>query len=703
MSGRRTRAKVMAGTAGLGLCAVLAAGLWLGTAKAPALPTEAANSTVVLDRNGRLLRAFATEGGRWRLPLAADDVDARYLKLLQVYEDKRFGQHWGVDPLAMLRAGWQGLKTGRTVSGGSTLTMQVARLLEPEMQDKRSVGVKLRQSAAAIQLERQLSKREILDLYLRLAPYGGNLEGLRAASLSYFGKEPKRLSLAEAAMLVALPQSPETRRPDRHPETLRRVRDRVIARAVAAGLAGPEEAALALSEPVPTARLPFPMLAAHAAERVVRETPEQRVHQLAIDRRWQVTLEALLRERVDQLGSGLAGAILVVEHASGKVRAHVGSSGLTDKARAGAIDMAQAVRSPGSALKPFIYALAFENGTAHPETILDDRPNRYGSYAPGNFDLTFQGTVTARLALQQSLNLPAITLLSEITPQRLASRLTQAGAGLVMPRDAAPGLAIGLGGAGIRLADLAVIYAGIARGGMALPLNWLERAASESYERYLTDAVSAWYVGDILRGAPPPANAPGGRIAYKTGTSYGYRDGWAIGFDARHTVAVWLGRPDNASVPGLVARQMAAPLLFDAFARIGMEPDTSPAPREALVARSSTLPPPLRHVRRDVPKTIAATVRAPIRIAFPPDGAQLDMAASAEREPLPLKAHGGVMPLTWLVDNVPVVQGERRRESHWLPEGAGFARISVMDATGATDSVQVRLQSVRVQARINAP
>lgn len=694
MADRRTFAKVIAGTAGLGLCAVLMAGLWLGTAKAPALPTEAANSTVVLDRNGRLLRAFATNGGRWRLPLAADDVDARFLKLLQVYEDKRFGQHWGVDPLAMLRAGWQGLAAGRTVSGGSTLTMQVARLLEPEMQDKRSVGVKLRQSAAAIRLERQLSKPEILDLYLRLAPYGGNLEGLRAASLSYFGKEPKRLSLAEAAMLVALPQSPETRRPDRHPETLRRVRDRVIARAVAAGLAGPEEAQLALSEPVPAARLPFPMLAAHAAERVVREMPEQRVHQLAIDRRWQVTLEALLRERVDQLGSGLAGAILVVEHASGKVRAHVGSSGLTDKARAGAIDMTQAVRSPGSALKPFIYALAFENGTAHPETILDDRPSRYGSYAPGNFDLTFQGTVTARLALQQSLNLPAITLLSEITPQRLASRLTQAGAGLVMPRDAAPGLAIGLGGAGIRLADLAVVYAAIARGGMALPLDWQARAAADTQERYLTDAVSAWYVGDILRGARPPANAPGGRIAYKTGTSYGYRDGWAIGFDARHTIAIWLGRPDNASVPGLVARQMAAPLLFDAFARIGTEPDLSPAPREALVARSSTLPPPLRHVRRDVPKTIAATARAPLRIAFPPDGAQLDMAASTERDPLPLKAHGGVMPLTWLVDNVPVVQGERRRESHWLPEGAGFARISVMDATGAVDSVQVRLQSV---------
>ncbi|MGL4976300.1 MAG: transglycosylase domain-containing protein, partial [Bosea sp. (in: a-proteobacteria)] len=194
MSGRRMLVKVMAGTAGLSLCAVLSAGLWLGTAKAPALPTEAANSTVVLDRNWRLLRAFATEEGRWRLPLAAEDVDARYLKLLQVYEDKRFGQHWGVDPLAMLRAGWQGMAAGRTVSGGSTLTMQVARLLEPEMQDKRSVGVKLRQSAAAIRLERQLSKPAILDLYLRLAPYGGNLEGLRAASLSYFGKEPKRLS-----------------------------------------------------------------------------------------------------------------------------------------------------------------------------------------------------------------------------------------------------------------------------------------------------------------------------------------------------------------------------------------------------------------------------------------------------------------------------------------------------------------------------
>ncbi len=648
-------------------------------------------SVTVSDRHGRLLRAFTTDEGRWRLPVSVADVDPRFVALLTAYEDKRFDTHAGVDPLAMLRAGWQMLASGRVVSGGSTLSMQVARLLEPR--SGRSVQAKLRQAVRAIELERRLEKRRILDLYLTLAPYGGNLEGIRAATWSYFGKEPRRLTLAERALLVALPQAPESRRPDRHGTTLARARAAVIGRAVAAGLATPDEAAQALAEPLPTARQLFPLLAAHAAERAVAEKPALKDHTLSIDAVWQAALEGLARERIEALGPKLAGAIVVVEHATGAVRAHVGGLGLMSRERAGALDLAQAVRSPGSALKPFIYALAFEQGIAHPETMLEDRPNRFGAYAPENFDLGFLGNVTARQALQQSLNLPAIELLAEVGPQRLLSRLTSAGGQLVLPKDGAPGLAIGLGGVGIRLADLARLYGGLARGGQSVALQWREPGgpAQDDDERRLTDPLAAWYVGDVLRGAPAPANALNGRIAYKTGTSYGYRDAWAIGYDRRHTIAVWVGRPDNASVPGLVARQVAAPVLFDAFARIGMEPDTAPPPRDAIAGRNASLPAPLRHLRRDIPKTMSASVRGPVRIAFPPDGAVVDLAGGGLRE-LTVKALGGVAPMTWLIDGAPVAQNVSRRDATLPAAGAGFARVSVIDASGASDSVTVRLQ-----------
>lgn len=685
---RAARALLGAATA-LGL--VAAGGVLSEWRALPPLDLEglAEQSVTVEDRQGRLLRAFTTGAGRWRLPITAADVDPRFLALLKAYEDRRFDRHAGVDPAAALRALWQLAREGRIVSGASTLTMQAARLIEPR--SERSAGAKLRQALRAVELERRFSKAEILNIYLALAPYGGNLEGLRAASWSYFGKEPRRLTLAERALLVALPQSPETRRPDRHPETLRRVRDRVIERALTAGLATAEEAEQARAEPVPNARLLFPQLAAHLAERAVAEEPQGRRHRLTVDAAWQASLERLLRDRVEPLGDKVAGALMVVEHATGKVRAHVGGLGLDARARAGAMDLSQAVRSPGSALKPFIYALAFEQGAAHPSTMLEDRPTRFGAYAPENFDLTFQGPVSARTALQQSLNLPAIELLGEVGPQRLLSRLNQAGGQLALPRDGQAGLAIGLGGVGIRLADLARLYAGLARGGETTALAWREGGEMGAEERRLTDPVAAWYVGDILRGAPPPANAPAGRIAYKTGTSYGYRDAWAIGYDRRHTVAVWIGRPDNASVPGLVARQTAAPVLFEAFARIGMEPDSSPPPREALVARNLELPPPLRHLRRDIPKTASVSARAALRIAFPPDGAVVEL-AQGDLPELTVKALGGVAPLTWMIDGAPVAQGLIRREATLNPPGLGFLRLTVLDASGASDSVQVRLR-----------
>ncbi len=279
-------------------------------------------STVVLDRDGRLLRAFTTADGRWRLPVTTGDVDPRFLTMLQAFEDRRFMSHPGVDVLALARAAGQGLRNGRIVSGGSTLTMQVARLLEPR--EERSLAAKLRQMVRAVQIERVHSKAEILDFYLTLAPYGGNVEGLRAASLTYLGKEPKRLTPAEAALLVALPQSPETRRPDRFAQAARAARDRVLARVAASAALNGADLAAIRDEPVPTARRPVPMLAAHAAEAALRAAPAARLHRLTIDARLQANLEFLLRERVAPLGPRLSAAMIVIDNASGAVLAHVG-------------------------------------------------------------------------------------------------------------------------------------------------------------------------------------------------------------------------------------------------------------------------------------------------------------------------------------------------------------------------------------------
>jgi hypothetical protein len=389
----------------------------------PPLGKDLETSHVVIDRAGKLLRAYATSEGRWRLPASVKDVDPRFLKMLFAYEDKRFYEHDGVDAAAMARAAFQLVKQRHIVSGGSTLTMQVARLLEPR--EKRSFSAKLRQITRAFELEHALGKNEILALYLTLAPYGGNLEGIRAASLSYFGKEPRKLSLSEAALLVALPQSPELRRPDRFPQAARAARDRVLDRAAAAGVAPRDEIGRAKSQDVPHERKPLPVLAPHSADQVIGSEPDVRIHRLTIDAGLQKTLQDLARERARALGPQVSVAILAVDNETGEVRARVGSADYFDARRAGQVDMTQALRSPGSTLKPFIYGLAFEDGLLHPETLIDDKPARYGSYTPENFDLTFQGTVTVRRALQMSLNVPAIAVLSKVGVSRLSARLTQ--------------------------------------------------------------------------------------------------------------------------------------------------------------------------------------------------------------------------------------------------------------------------------------
>jgi penicillin-binding protein 1C len=663
-------------------------------ASLPAFPAPGAipTSPIAVDRDGKLLRPFTIADGRWRLPVTKADVDKRYLAMLVAYEDKNFATHGGVDYRAILRAAAQFvLARGHIVSGGSTLTMQVARLIDDS--GTRSIPGKLRQIAIAEALERQFSKDEILTLYLTLAPYGGNVEGIRAASLAYFGKEPTRLTPAEAALLVALPQSPEARRPDRDAAAAKNARDRVLDRLVALGALDADTAMAAKTERVPAGRQPFPMLAAHLASDAEAAHPGEQVHRLTVDRDLQASLEQLAADRANTLGPKLSVAILVADEASGDVLASVGSAGLFEDERSGHVDMTDAERSPGSTLKPLIYGLAFEAGLAHPESLIDDRPTGFGGYEPQNFDGFHRGTVTVREALTESLNVPAIIALNAVGPARLIARMKRAGVDAVLPDTTAPGLAVGLGGLGVTLRDLVAMYAAIARGGTAVALNdgVNPPAAADAGAPVLSPA-AAWYVADILAGTPPPINGSPGRVAFKTGTSYGYRDAWAIGFDGKNVVGVWVGRPDGTPVVGLSGIVTAAPILFEAFDRVGAKrAPLRPRPPGTIVATTQTLPAPLRHFR------VAGDAAQPDpdtpEIAYPQDGVAVDLGIrDGDPEPLMIKVRNGVPPFTFFVNGSPIARVPFARQETWEPDGAGFVTLSVVDATGKSDRVTVFVQ-----------
>ncbi len=654
--------------------------VWINATILPPLAVE--TSVEVVDRNGDLLRAYTVADGRWRLALLPQDVDPDYIAMLLAYEDKRFLDHPGVDARSMLRALAQAAWNGRVVSGGSTLTMQVARLLEESGTGQ--VAGKLRQMRVALALERRLTKEQILQLYLHLAPFGGNLEGVRAASISYFGKEPGRLTPAEAALLVAIPQSPESRRPDRAADRAEAARNRVLARAVGEGVIDADEAEAALQEEVPGLRKPFPALAPHLADRARAENPGAGRHDLTINRSLQRKLELLAVAAVEGRGEQLQVAIVVANHASGEILASVGSAGFQADARQGFVDMTTALRSPGSTLKPLVFGLAFDEGLAHPETLLEDRPTVFGTYAPQNFDRLYRGTIRAREALQMSLNIPVVALTEALGPAKLISGMEKAGMRPEFP-GGQPGLAIALGGVGVTLEDMVGLYATIARGGVARPLTWRIDGAAGEGQRVIS-AVAAWQVGDILAGLAPPPGAPSNRLAYKTGTSYGHRDAWAIGFDGTHVIGVWMGRADGTPVPGAFGADVAAPVLFQAFNRLKRDLDPQPpAPAATLLVSNAELPVPLQRFRsRSAAFEVGQDAPA---VAFPPDGAEVELLPAG----LMVRVRGGTAPFTWLADGVPLAVAMREREVMLTLPGTGFVTLSVIDAEGRSARTKVRV------------
>ncbi|MNX80060.1 Penicillin-binding protein 1F [compost metagenome] len=644
----------------------------------------------MLDRDGKLLRAFATADGRWRLKTTAAEVDPQLLRMLVAYEDQRFYDHHGVDPWALLRSAWQLASNGRIVSGASTLSMQVARLIEPRAD--RSFSAKLLQAVRALQIERRLSKADILDLYLNIAPYGGNLEGVRAASLAWFGKEPGRLDTAEAALLVALPQLPEKRRPDRFPEAAKQARERVLQRLAVERVVGDGEAARAALADVPSSRRDLPSYAPHMAVAARAKFPNTAKVRSTLTLPIQRELEDVARHAAEKLEDKVSVAIVMADAQTGDILAEVGSADYLDTARRGFVEMSRAVRSPGSTLKPFIYGLAFENGLIGQETIIEDRPADFSGYRPRNFDMHYQGDVSIRQALQLSLNVPAVKLLDAVSPSALMVRFRRVGVRLVLPASEAPGLAIALGGAGISLVDLVQLYAGLAGGGDPVRLGDGVRSAPERLEgdRLFSDA-AIWNVSDILSGVLPPLGMKQRGIAYKTGTSYGYRDAWSVGYDGRHVIGVWVGRADNGAVPGIAGYATAAPILFEAFAKSGVAVTPMPAaPSGVARVAVSDLPANQRRFTLTASGLLAASRResAP-RIVYPPEGARVELSGQSGISPLVLKLQGGRAPFRWLANGLPLPDASHRRNSEWRPEGQGFSTLTVIDADGRASSVRI--------------
>jgi penicillin-binding protein 1C len=630
------------------LCVAIAALLAL-RALDHAHPPDLSRLTVgteVLDRAGRTLSVLPAPGGVWRLATVPEEVSPLYLDLLLRTEDARFHHHPGVDPLALARAAAQWAARGRVVSGGSTITMQVARLLQPR---PRTIRAKLVEIARAWQLEQRHTKREILGMYLTLAPMGGNVEGVRAASLLWFGRAPALLEPEEAALLVALPQRPSRLRPDRFPDAAKLARDRI--------LGAPHDA------PVPTARHALPRHAPALARRLATEGARVAT---TLDLGLQREAERIARAAAEPHAYAAA-ALAILDARTRDIRAYVPHSHPFEEARGGALDLLRAPRSPGSALKPFVYAAAFDAGVLTPRTRLSDLPARFGDWAPENFDRGFSGATTVHDALRLSLNVPAVAALELVGAPAFAAALRAAGAPIRLPPGAAPSLPLALGGGAVRPIDLAGLYAALADGGEAA--HPVLRAGAVADRSPFISRETARAVADILAATPPPAGVqPHLRIAWKSGTSWGYRDAWAAGFDGAHVVLAWLGRPDGTPVPGSTGRAVASPLLFAAFDLLPASPLPLPAPVLPVAARA--------------PNADA------VRLLFPPPGASI----AADAGHITLRASGGQRPLRFLVDGAPLASQPHRREAAWTPPGPGFYRITVLDADGtaATASVRVR-------------
>ncbi|UPL49723.1 penicillin-binding protein 1C [Hymenobacter sublimis] len=548
--------------------------LFTGLDLAFPLPPTPQYSPIVLAQDGSVLHAYLNPTQKWRMKTELREITPVLRKAIMAKEDRWFRWHFGVNPVALVQAAGRNVFGEGRTTGASTITMQVARLLEPK---ERTLGNKLLEMLRATQLELHYSKDEILQLYLNLVPYGGNVEGVKSAALLYFQQTPDYLSLAQTVTLAIIPNRPRGPVLGKNNAAVLQERNRWLRRFGAAGLFPKQDVEDALLEPLDVQRHAAPTLAPHLARRLVRQFPRQAIIRSSLQRSKQSKTEDLTRNyvrRLHELGITQA-AVLVVNNRTRQVEAYVGSADFRDFGSQGQNDGVTAVRSPGSTLKPFLYALAMDRGLATPKLLLPDVPTNFQGYRPENFDKHCNGEVTLERALAYSLNIPAVRVLNQLGVPTFTDKLRQAGFQNVTRNRSRLGLSSILGGCGATLEELTNLYATLADGGRYAGLQFTSRPErgvggeaptpliSEAAAFLTTDILSQLTRPDLPLGAASSLRLP--KVAWKTGTSYGRRDAWSIGYNREYTIGVWVGNFSGQGSPALTGADVATPLLFDLF------------------------------------------------------------------------------------------------------------------------------------------
>jgi penicillin-binding protein 1C len=628
----------------------------------------------------QLVYVFQTRDDKWRLKADFHEINPLFLKMLLLKEDHSFWKHGGVSFISLWRAGYQWLLHKKVVSGGSTLTMQVARLLEPR---PRTIRTKIIEIFRAYQLERRFSKNQILEIYLTLAPYGGNLEGVRSASWAYFGKGVTHLTPAEASLLAVMPQSPKRWKSRRFSASAQKARDHLLCLAATHHLIDDETLNIALQDPLPSLHIPLPRRLPHLAQRLCTRPSASAVSHCCINLNLQNQIESLAHHSLAAFPPGVNMAILVVYHPRREVLAYLGSADFFNVPRRGQVDFIRAYRSPGSTLKPFIYGFAFEQGMLKPTTyVLDDRL-RFGNYLPDNLDKTFRGMITVSDALALSLNIPVVDLLNKIGPKRFLGILDEIG---IQPRlpDAhtSPGLSVALGGLGMTLEQLVALYSALAQEGEFSSLKFQKKESLDSTYR-LFSALTAAQLTTILSQATIPEFGCGtNRLAIKTGTSYGHRDTWAIGYNAEYTVGIWIGRPDGQPFGTFTGGSLAVPILRQIF-------------KSLPVRLQNITPADMRNIGSDRSpshREIQVLHKTAPQLLFPVHNTIIEVFDARQPRSVTLSAMGGKRPYTWLIDGIPFSINTWHQKTPWTPQKPGFYSVTLLDFHGQSRSAKIEVQ-----------
>lgn len=569
------------------------------------LPPLKPYSLVIEDRNGQFLHAFLADDGAWRLRTSPNEIPAKLKRILIEKEDKYFYSHPGVNPLALARAAIQNVQTGRRTSGASTITMQIARMLERK---ERTYFNKLIEMFRALQLEWRYSKDELLEIYLSIVPLGGNIEGLKSASLMYYQTPPERLNIAQLFDLILIPNDPNDLQPDKNPDRLLAERKRRALPWIAKGFFTKEDSAILWQTGARATRKALPRLAPHFALRVQSQRRDSSQVRSSLDLRIQKTAAMLLSNhlRAWKQYDVHNGAALILDNTSKEIVAYVGSEDFDDSTARGQVDAVKAVSSPGSTLKPFLFALQMEKGMLTPRTRMLDTPYDVDGYLAENYDGTYSGLVYAEDALRRSLNVPLIRLLREVHVESFVEFVSQAGFSSLQLQKSKLGLSVVLGGCGVSLEELVGAYATFASGGVYAPPSFEHQAKpARGTTRQVFSSSTAFMITEILSGLNRP-DLPNNfesakhlpKIAFKTGTSYGRRDAWTIGYSSEYTVGVWVGNVTRRGSPELVGSKAAAPLVVDIFNSIAKRHQKTILPRpndinvREVCANSGLLPTP---------------------------------------------------------------------------------------------------------------